>query len=188
MTNESHPIISYFMNNKIHDEYATKPRTTNPIFIRAIEYLSQLQIDERRIETTPYYLRLPWRKNRYVQMDQSQRGSIRFRAEKAKLLEEKYNEHIRNCSDGSKKIEKAGCAVITSDQKFRKRLKPQNTIYSAEQEAIIKATYVTKRTGERRVIIIITDSLSTVTQKTTGRRKRENHRSLGARPYGNTRK
>jgi CTP synthase (UTP-ammonia lyase) len=46
ITNESQPIRSYFINNKIHDEYATKPRTTKPIFIRAIE----LQIDVRRIE------------------------------------------------------------------------------------------------------------------------------------------
>jgi hypothetical protein len=29
ITNESHPIRAYFMNNKIHDEYATKPRTKN---------------------------------------------------------------------------------------------------------------------------------------------------------------
>jgi ribonuclease HI len=50
--------------------------------------------------------------------------------------------------------------VITPDQKFRRRLKPQNTVYSAEQQAIIKAIYVTKRRGERRVII--TDSLSTI--------------------------
>jgi hypothetical protein len=35
------------MNNKKHDEYATKPRTIKPIFIiRAIEYLGQLQIEE----------------------------------------------------------------------------------------------------------------------------------------------
>jgi hypothetical protein len=33
------------MNIKIHDEYATKPRTIKSIFIRAIEYLGQLQID-----------------------------------------------------------------------------------------------------------------------------------------------
>jgi hypothetical protein len=49
------------MNNKIHDEYATKPRTIKPIFIRKIEYLGRLQIDVRRIETTPYYLRPPRR-------------------------------------------------------------------------------------------------------------------------------
>jgi hypothetical protein len=50
--------------------------------------------------------------------------------------------------------------VITPDQKFRKRLKPHNTVYSTVQEAIIKAIYVTQRTGERRVII--KDSLSTL--------------------------
>jgi hypothetical protein len=69
ITNESHPIRSYFMNNKIHDEYATKPRTIKSIFIRAIEYLGKLQIDVRRIETTPYYLRPPQRKTRYEQID-----------------------------------------------------------------------------------------------------------------------
>jgi hypothetical protein len=75
----------------------------------------------RRIETTPYYLRPPWRKNRYEQIDQSlhaiPKGSsnIRFRAETAKILEEKYNEHIKIYRDGSKKDEKVGCAVITPD-------------------------------------------------------------------------
>jgi hypothetical protein len=59
----------------------------------------------------------------------------------------------------SKKDEKVGCGLITTDQKFRKRLNPQNTVYSAEQEAIIKVKYVTQRTGERQVII--TDSIST---------------------------
>jgi hypothetical protein len=62
-------------------------------------------------------------------------SSIRFRAETAKILEEKYNEHIKIYTNGSKKDEKVGCAVITPDQKFRKRLKPQNTVNSAEQEA-----------------------------------------------------
>jgi hypothetical protein len=41
------------MNNKILDKYASKARTIKPLFIRAIEYLGQLQIDVRRIETTP---------------------------------------------------------------------------------------------------------------------------------------
>jgi hypothetical protein len=49
ITNGSHPLKSYFMNIKIHYEYATKPR----------------------IETTTYYLRPPWRKNRYEQINQS---------------------------------------------------------------------------------------------------------------------
>jgi hypothetical protein len=43
------------MNNKIHDKYATKPRTIKPIFIRAIKYFGQLQINVRRIDTTPFY-------------------------------------------------------------------------------------------------------------------------------------
>jgi translation elongation factor EF-1alpha len=81
------------MNNEIHDEYATKPRTIKPIFIRTKENLGQLQIDVRRMR------RPSWRKNRYEQIDQSlcaiSKGSssIRIRAETRKILEEKYNEH-----------------------------------------------------------------------------------------------
>jgi hypothetical protein len=56
------------MNNKIHNEYAIKP-----IFIRAIEYLGQLQIDVRRIETKPYIFKTtveekPIRTNRPILM------------------------------------------------------------------------------------------------------------------------
>jgi hypothetical protein len=70
ITNESHPLRSYFMNNKVHDEYAIKPRTIKLIFIRAIEYLGQLQRDVKRIEATSYYLRPSWRKDQYEQIDQ----------------------------------------------------------------------------------------------------------------------
>jgi hypothetical protein len=175
------------MNNKIHDEYATKPRTIKSIFSRAIEYLGQLQINVRRIETTPYYLRTPWRKNRCEQIGQSLcaiipkgSSSIRFRAETAKILEEKYNEHIKIYTDSSKK-----------DDNIRPKVwKKTKTSKYGEQEAIIKAIFVTKRTGERlahpcqskATLTTKKKSKNTVTQKATGRRKRESHPSLGARP------
>jgi hypothetical protein len=108
------------MNNKIHDEYATKPRTIKPIFIRAIEHLGQLQIDVRRIETKPYYLRPPWRKNRYEQIDQSLcatpkgSSSIRFHVGPANIGI-KIQRTYKIYTDGSKKDEKVGYAVITPD-------------------------------------------------------------------------
>jgi hypothetical protein len=82
--------------------------------------------------------------------------------------------------------------VITPDQKFRKRLKPQNTVYSAEQEEIIKVIYVTHRTVERQVSVE-GDIKSKIqkhchTENNTGRRKRESHPSQDARPYRNTTK
>jgi hypothetical protein len=89
ITNESHPTRSEFMNNKIHDEYATKPRAIKPIFIRAIEYLGQRQIDVRRIETKPYYLNHPGGKtdtnkptNSYVQSQKDQEHQITRRNSK----------------------------------------------------------------------------------------------------------
>jgi hypothetical protein len=84
-------------------------------------------MEMRRIETTPYYLRPPWRKNRYEQINQSfctipkSSSSIRLCAETAKILEVKYNEHIKIYTDGSKKV---GCAVITGKRPLSNRKIP----------------------------------------------------------------
>jgi hypothetical protein len=51
----------------------------------------------------------------------------------------KYKEQIKVYTDGSKKDEKVAFVVITPEWKSKKRMWPQNTGYSAEQEAIIKA-------------------------------------------------
>jgi hypothetical protein len=114
ITNESHPMRTCVMNNKIHAEYATKPRTIKPIFIRAIENLGQLQTDVRRIETTPYYIGLPW-------IDQSfmRKVASDLRRSTAKILEEKFNKNIKIYTDGSKKNEKFECVVIKLNQKFK---------------------------------------------------------------------
>jgi hypothetical protein len=42
----------------------------------------------------------------------------------SKDIEEKYNEHRKIYTDGSKKDEKVGCVVITPYQKFRKMITP----------------------------------------------------------------
>jgi ribonuclease HI len=65
---------------------------------------------------------------------QSQRDQEASDSEqKQQILKEKYKKHIKIYTDGSKKVEKVGFAVITPDKNFRKKQKPQNTIYSAEQ-------------------------------------------------------
>jgi ribonuclease HI len=64
-------------------------------------------------------------------------------------------------ADGSKKDERAGYAVITSNRTYRKRVHQQSTVFSTEQEAIIKANWLTE--GAQRDKVIITDSLSTLT-------------------------
>jgi hypothetical protein len=97
----------------------------------------------KSIKTTPYFLRPPWRKNEYEQINQSlyaiPKGSrsIRFSGETAKILEEKCNEHIKIYTNGSKKDEKVWCAVITLDQKFKKRQNPkiQSTVLNKKQSS-----------------------------------------------------
>jgi hypothetical protein len=84
----------------------------------------------KRIETTPYYLKPSWNKNRY-EVDQSLCENPKGVASDIKIY-----------TDGSKKDKKVGCGVITPDQKFGIRLKSPNTVYGATQEAIIKVIYV----------------------------------------------
>jgi hypothetical protein len=101
ITNEIHPIRSYFMNSKIHDEYATKPT-----FITAIEYLGQLQMDVRRIETTHYCFRPPHREGKSDTnnpYEQPQRNQVVSDFEQK---QQKYNENIKIFTGGSRKNEK----------------------------------------------------------------------------------
>jgi hypothetical protein len=67
--------------------------------------------------------------------------SERFRSEAAKIIQEKYVRHVKIYSDGSKKDERAGYAVITPNRTYRRRVHQQSTVFSTEQEAIIKAIW-----------------------------------------------
>jgi hypothetical protein len=83
----------------------------------------------------------------------------RFRAETNRILEENYEHHTKIYTDGSKKEEDVGYAVIWEEQTIKRKIHPQNSIYRAEQSAIINATYsLWKKDGPK---VIITDSLST---------------------------
>jgi hypothetical protein len=112
----------------------------------------------RKIELSPQYYRPPW-----TEIDQSkfdfelctiQRGSNnrRFQAETTRLLDEKYRLHIKAYTDGSKKEEKVGYAVVLPERTIKRRQLPQNSIYNVEQSA--------RKCKEKTVII--TDSLSTM--------------------------
>jgi hypothetical protein len=53
-----------------------------------------------------------------------------------------------------------GYAVVLSESTIKRRQFPQNSIYSAEESAIINAIYSTANYNQKRVSI--TDSLSTI--------------------------
>jgi hypothetical protein len=62
-----------------------------------------------------------------------------FRAKFQELVNEKYNDHIRIYTDGSKREEKVGYEVVTDQQSTRRSIRDQSSIVSTEQEAIIGA-------------------------------------------------
>jgi hypothetical protein len=59
LTNTGHPIRPYFTNPNKLDEYAMLPRNPQPLLVRTAEYLSETQMDIRRIEMSPRYA--PWK-------------------------------------------------------------------------------------------------------------------------------
>jgi hypothetical protein len=48
------------INRNIYDDYAMKPGSPKPFFIRAAELLGQMDIDGRKMEKTSDYIRTPW--------------------------------------------------------------------------------------------------------------------------------
>jgi hypothetical protein len=104
-----------------------------------MEYFGKLQIDTRKIERSPQYFRPPWTNtidnNRFdYELCAIRQGASneRFQAETFRILNEKYEHHSTIYTDGLKKDEKVGYAVVLSQNTIRRRQFPQNSIYSSE--------------------------------------------------------
>jgi hypothetical protein len=55
--------------------------------------------------------------------------------QKQQRYRKKIQRTYKNLQEGSKRDEKVGCVVTKPDHKFIKRLKPQNTFNSAEEDS-----------------------------------------------------
>jgi hypothetical protein len=47
-------------NIYVNDDYAMTPGSPKPFYIRAVELFGQMDIDGRKVEKTPDYIRTPW--------------------------------------------------------------------------------------------------------------------------------
>jgi ribonuclease HI len=75
-------------------------------------------------------------------------------------MADKYVDYDQIYTDGSLKNDKVGFEIVTDNQIIKKRMRPQCSIYSAEQQAIITAMENTTRT--HKPTAIATDSLSSL--------------------------
>jgi hypothetical protein len=73
----------------------------------------------------------------------------------ARTSDENYGIHVKICTDGSKMGDKVGNAIVKEEHTIKKRILPQNTVFSAEQSAIIDTIQSEK--NSRHEIVIITD-------------------------------
>jgi ribonuclease HI len=83
-----------------------------------------------------------------------------YRTVTARTLDEDYGKHVKIYTNGLKMGDKVGYAIVKEEHTTKKRVLPQNTVFSAEQSAIIEAIQSDK--NNRHEIVIITDSLSTI--------------------------
>jgi hypothetical protein len=148
------------INRNIYDDYAMNPGSPKPFFIRAAEFLGQMNIDGRKVEKTPDYIRTPWYIDDGKSMDWSLCKMRKGTPNEILLVNEKYNVHTRIYIDGSKKEEKIGYVVVTDQQSTRRRISDQSSIFSEEQDSIIDVIQKLPTTGVRGVIF--TDSQSTM--------------------------
>jgi hypothetical protein len=85
------------------------------------------------------YIRPPWYTDDGKSMDWSfckmRKGSPNqeFRAEFQKKINEKYNDQTRIYTDGSKKEEKVGYAVVTDQQSIRRRIRIKKPIINIQR-------------------------------------------------------
>jgi ribonuclease HI len=89
----------------------------------------------------------------YVLVNSHKTRSERYRKETARMLYEDYGKHVKIYTEGSKMGDKVGYGVVKEEHTIKKRILPQNTVFSAEQSA---------EKNNRHEIVIITNSLSTI--------------------------
>jgi hypothetical protein len=89
-----------------------------------------------------------------TRLDQELAANVRGRKRPERLTKTMKN------TDGSMMGNKVGYAIVNEEHTIKKRILPQNTVFSAEESAIIGA--IQSEENSRHEIVIITDSLSTI--------------------------
>jgi hypothetical protein len=76
------------------------------------------------------------------------------------MLDEDYGKHVKIYTDGSKMRDTVGYVIVKEEHTIKKRILPQNTVFSAEQSGIIGAIQSEK--NRKHKIVITTDFPSTI--------------------------
>jgi hypothetical protein len=79
----------------------------------------------------------------------------------------------------SKMGDKVGYVIVKEEHTTKKRILPQNTVFSVEQSAIIEA--IQSKKNNRHEILIITDSLSTIMAAEIAHQRRTPRQKLSER-------
>jgi ribonuclease HI len=77
--------------------------------------------------------------------------------ETVRTLDEDSGKHGKIYTEGSKMGDKVKYAIVKEEHTIKKKILPQNTVFSAEQSAIIESIQSEK--NNRHEIVIITDSV-----------------------------
>jgi hypothetical protein len=69
-------------------------------------------------------------------------------------LEGEYNKRLKIFTDGSLKDKRVGYAIVIPKTIIKNQMRIQTTIFSAEQEAIIKAIYISNISKGKEATVI----------------------------------
>jgi hypothetical protein len=113
-TKPKHPINRYLKNKKTYDQYGLRPSLTTPLFVRAKETCSMLEVDLKDVDQMVQPEYTPWITNVEVNYDTTMlallKGSstLRIKAELEETLNAIYPDYTQIYTDGSK-MEKFDC-------------------------------------------------------------------------------
>ena len=166
-SNSSNPVIKLYKNVPIYAEiYKKRKRLTKPLILRAHLMLKKFQdpiplLKEKLITRFPPWLNYKPKILDILELGFSNEHPLIVNNSLVLELISKYGA-IPIYTDGSKKNDNVGCAIITPTQQIQIKLQSFFSVFSSELYAIAEAVNFIKE-NEGLVFIIFTDCKSAIT-------------------------
>lgn len=163
-TNPNIPIYERLFSQKYADKYQKKTRTPKPIDLRIQKYLQEINFEVPKIaqikpfQTPPWTIKKPQIINHQTSSSKEDTNTTLLQNIHIENTN-KYPDHIKIYTDGSKSKNGTGCAMITETTEILTKLPNYFSIFSTEAYAILQAIKHIEDSNET-LFLINTDSKS----------------------------
>lgn len=169
LTQPENPTYHYYTKvTAVDTEYELQPNLSQPLRIRAVKYLDELNLKIPKLFTKKLLTSGPWENLELpvnLELANYKKGDTPQCIYKNLFCEinDRYRGYKIYYTDGSVKDGHSGCSVVSANNYYRYRLVNFNSIFSCEGIAILKALELIHSQPNTDKYIIYTDSKSCLT-------------------------